>query len=41
MEILGAVQRLAGDAMRPAIEGQAVEVLEVPESRDEDGASRP
>jgi hypothetical protein len=41
MEILGAVQRLAGDAMRPAIEGQAVGVPEAPESRDEDDASRP
>jgi hypothetical protein len=41
MEILGAVQRLAGDAMRPAIDGQAVEIPEALESPDENGASRP
>jgi hypothetical protein len=41
MEILGAVQRLAGDPMRPAIEGQAVEIPKVPKSPDENGASRP
>jgi hypothetical protein len=41
MEILGAVQRLAGDAMRPVIEGQSVEVPQLPESGDENGASRP
>jgi hypothetical protein len=41
MEILGAVQRLAGDAMRPVIDGQAVEIPEAPESPDENGASRP